>query len=92
MTIPSSESCFQNVIVFDFELMITRSEVYLCEMAGTLKLVKQVINPRDGILILDCDVVQLSIVNAHYGGTIFLPYEQHCCTPWLNTRSDEALI
>ena len=32
-------------------------------MASTLKLVKQVINPGDGILILDCDLVQLSIVN-----------------------------
>ena len=44
-------------------------------MASILKLVKQVINPGDGILILDCDLVQLSIVNAHSERTIFLPYE-----------------
>ena len=41
-------------------------------MASTLKLVKQVINPGDGILILDCDLVELSIVNAHSERTIFL--------------------
>ena len=32
-------------------------------MTSTLKLVKQVINHGDVILILDCDLVQLSIVN-----------------------------
>ena len=82
LTIPSSKGCFWNVTISDFELMITRSEVYLCKMASTLNLVKQVINSGDGILILDCDLVQLSIANVHSEGTIFILYEQHWCTPW----------
>lgn len=65
MIIQSSEGCFRNVTISDSNVIITRSEVYLGEMSRTLKLVKQVINPRDGIVILDCDLVQLSIVNAH---------------------------
>ena len=82
MTIPTSKGCFLNVTISDSELMITRSEVYLSEMTSTLKLVKQVINPEDGILILDCDLVQLAIVNAHSEIIIFLLYEQYWCIPW----------
>ena len=75
MTIQSSEGCFRNVTISDPKVMMTRSEVYHCEMSSTLKLVKQVINHGDGILIIDYDLVQLSIVNTHYERTIFLPYE-----------------
>ena len=46
-------------------------------MASTLKFVRQLINCGDGILILDCDLVQLSIVNEHSERIIFLPYEKN---------------
>ena len=92
MTIPSSKGCFWNVTMSDSEMMTTWSEVYLWEMTSTVKLVKQVINPRDGILFLDCGLVQLSIVNAHSERTIFLLYEQYWCTPLWNTWSNESLI
>ena len=71
MTIPSFEGYSRNVTISDFELMITRSEVYLCEMTSTLKLAKQFISPGDGIIILDCHLVHFSIVNAHSERTIF---------------------
>ena len=80
MTIPSSERCLQNVTFFDSELMIARSEVYLKETIGTLKLVEQVINTGDGILILDCDFVQLTVVDAHSERTIFLSHEKNWST------------
>ena len=41
-------------------------------MARDLKLVKYVINTGAGIIILDCDLVQLFIVNAHSKRTICL--------------------
>ncbi|KAK4716441.1 hypothetical protein R3W88_014779 [Solanum pinnatisectum] len=77
MTISSSENCLQNVIISDSELMIARFEVYLRKVTSTLKLVEQVINPRDRIIVLDCDFVQLPIVNAHSKRTVFLFHEQH---------------
>ena len=52
ITIPSSEDYFQNVTISDSKIMITLFEVYLREMASTLKLVKQVINPGIGYLFL----------------------------------------
>ena len=72
--------------------MIIGSEVYLGEMDRTLKFVKQVINPRDGIPIIYCDLVKFSTVSAHSNRTIFLLNEQHWCAPWSNTWSDKALI
>ena len=88
----SSEDCFRNVIIADSEMIITRSVVYFWEMTSTLKLVKQLISLGDEILMLDCNLIQLSIVNAHSERTIFLLYEQHWCIPWSNTMSDETFI
>ena len=81
MTIPSSWGYFLMVTASDSQLIITWSEDYLWEMTSTLNLVKQVINPRDGILIFYYDLFQLSIVNEHLERTIFFLYEQHWCTP-----------
>ena len=92
MIIQSSKGSFQNITVFDTKLMITRSVLYLWEMNTTLKLFKQVKTSWGWDIYFRCDLVQLSIVIAHYERTIFLLYEQHWRTPWWNTRPDEALI
>ncbi|KAK4729682.1 hypothetical protein R3W88_022670 [Solanum pinnatisectum] len=75
-TIPSLKGYLRNVIIPYSKLMIARSEVYLRKTTSTLKLVEQSINPRDRIFVLDCDFVQLTIVNAHYERTIFFFHEQ----------------
>ncbi|PHT70117.1 hypothetical protein T459_25221 [Capsicum annuum] len=59
VTIPSTESYFWNVTFSDSELVIARSEFYLREIAGTLKLVKQVIDSRKRILVLDRNFIEL---------------------------------
>ncbi|PHT75865.1 hypothetical protein T459_19387 [Capsicum annuum] len=51
--------------------MIVESKVYLREIAVTLKLVKQVIDSWMRILILDCDLIELTVINAHSKRTIF---------------------
>ncbi|PHU07623.1 hypothetical protein BC332_24112 [Capsicum chinense] len=57
VNIPSFEGYFWDVTFSDYELMIARSEVYLGEATGTLKLVKQVIDSGKWILVLDCDFI-----------------------------------
>ncbi|PHT48237.1 Signal recognition particle 54 kDa protein, chloroplastic [Capsicum baccatum] len=59
VTIPGMEGYFWNVIFSDSELMIAESEVYLRELTGTLKLVKQVINSMKRIHVLDCKFIEL---------------------------------
>ena len=69
------EGYFWNGIFSDSEPMIVGSEVYLREITSTLKLVKQVIDFGKRILVLDCDIIVLTIVYTHPKRTIFLAYE-----------------
>lgn len=61
----SSRGRLWDVTLLNSKLMVTRSKVNLREITGTLELIEQVINPWDGIFTLDCDLVQLSMINAH---------------------------
>ena len=56
--------------------MIARSEIYLREITGTLKLVKQVIDFGKRILVLDHDFIKLTVINAHSERTIFLTHDR----------------
>lgn len=58
----------------------------------TLQLVEQVINVRQGVSVLHCNLVQLPIVSAQSHGAILLLHKQHWCTLWRETRSNETLV
>ncbi|PHT72579.1 hypothetical protein T459_23364 [Capsicum annuum] len=51
------------------------SELYLREIAGTMKLVKQIIDSEKCILVLDYYFIELTVINAHAERTIFLSQE-----------------
>lgn len=72
--------------------MIIRCEVYLREIIFTLKLVKKVINHGYGVLILDCDFVQMMIIDAYFERTVFLAHKKNYNTPWKDIGPDETLI
>ncbi|PHT40499.1 hypothetical protein CQW23_19353 [Capsicum baccatum] len=72
---PSSEVCLRNVTFSDSKMMISRFEVYLREIIGTLQLVEESINFREWILVLDCDFVQLSVADTHSERIVFLMHE-----------------
>lgn len=78
--------------IFDFQLIITRSEVNLGKETGSLKLGKKVINCRDRILILDDDLVQLAVIYAHSERSIFLTHKENWCTPQGYTGSDKTFV
>jgi len=65
MTITSPKGHFRNVLLLHLQLMISRTEVQLREHLSSIKLIEQVINPGQKIFVLDGDLVQLTIVNAH---------------------------
>lgn len=72
MTISCSKGRLWEIRIPNLKLMITRSKINLREALHTLKLIKQIINPRKRIFILYGHFVQLTIINAHTKGTIFL--------------------
>ena len=50
----------------------TRSQVNLSKVACPLELIKKVINPRERILVLNSDFIELAIVTTYSNGTILL--------------------
>ena len=65
MPIPGSKSSLWHIRCPYFQLMITGSQVNLREDTNTLSLIEQVINARNGILVLISYLVQLPVVYAH---------------------------
>ena len=65
MTIPRTKSSLRYVLISDSQLVVACAEINLREDGLPLKLIKQVINHRKRIPVLDRQLVQLSVVNAH---------------------------
>ena len=57
--------------------MIARSEINLGEILGTSKLIKQIIDSWQRVLVLDGDCVQVPVVNAHSHRAILLLNKQN---------------
>ena len=66
------ERCLRDICLHNPQLMVTSAKVYLGEDSCSSQLIKQVINPRQWILILDRNPVQLSVVNAQSKGLVLL--------------------
>ncbi|KAK4729331.1 hypothetical protein R3W88_022319 [Solanum pinnatisectum] len=75
MTISGPKSCIRDVTLSYSQLMIARSEIYLRKTSGTLKLIEEIINSQKRILILDSNLVQLTVIYTHPKRTIFLPHK-----------------
>src|SRR5581483_5970934 len=77
MTITSSERCLGNIIFSDSHLVVSGSKIDLGEIGRSLQLVEQIINTRKRITVLDSNLVQLPVINAHAKRSILLLDEQH---------------
>ena len=58
------ERCLRNICLPNPQLMVTSAKIYLGVDSHSSQLIKQVINPRQWVPILDRNPIQLSIVNA----------------------------
>lgn len=47
--------------------------------------IEQIINPRERVLVLCCDLIKLSVINAHPKVPILLSHKQQRSTIWRNT-------
>ena len=75
------ERCLRDICLPNPHLMVTNAKVYLEVDSRSSQLIKQVINPRQWVLILDRNPVQLSIVNAQSKGPVFLLCKQNRSAP-----------
>jgi hypothetical protein len=63
--VSSCESCLRYILWFNFNLMITRPQINLREYFGPLQLIKQDINARQWVLVLDGYSIEWSIIHTH---------------------------
>ena len=64
--------CLRDICLPNSQLMVTSEKVYLGVDSCSSQLVKQIINPRQWVPILDRNPVQLSVVNAQSKGLVLL--------------------
>ena len=66
------ERCLRDICLPNPQLMVTSAKVYLGVDSRSSQLVKQVINPRQWVPILDRNPTQLSVVNPQSKGLVLL--------------------
>src|ERR1043165_9679636 len=92
MAITSAKSSLLNVGFPDAQLVITRPQINLRIIAGALKLVKEIINARKRVTVLDGHFVQLTVINTHTKAPILLLHKQNISSPRGRARSNETLF
>jgi predicted nuclease of predicted toxin-antitoxin system len=72
----------KNMTMFSYSpyLMVARSEINLREYTCTSELVKEIIDLRKKVLVLDSDFVESMIVHTHPLCTILLQDKNHKCS------------
>ena len=89
-SIPRRESCLSYIFRTDLDLMLPRSQINLGEYLSFRQLIKQDINVRKRVFILDGHRIQGTIVHTHAQGLIFLLHKDSRTTPRRRTRTDKT--
>ena len=76
------EHCLRDICLLNPQLMVTSAKVYLGVDSCSSQLIKQIINLRQWVPILDHNPVQLSVVNAQSKGLILHLRKQDRSAPW----------
>ena len=92
MSITSTERRFRNILGFNAQLMISRPEINLRKHCCFFQLIKQIIYPGEWIFVLDCNPVQLPVVDAKSETPIFLLDKQDRGSPRRDTWSDKPFL
>src|SRR3954462_10837029 len=85
-----SECCLGNIFFTNANLMITHTKVKLGEHFSTFKLLKKLIDVGKWVLVLDCLLVQWTVVDAKSVRTILLLDKKNTTTPRRRTWSDQT--
>jgi hypothetical protein len=70
MTVASPEGCLSDIAWVNADLVVTGAKVNLGEVSSALETVEEFVDARKRVAVLDRDVVESAIVNAHAGGAV----------------------
>jgi hypothetical protein len=77
MPITGLECSLLYVLFLDYQLVVSRSQIYLREHPNSLQLIKQIIYSWEWVLVLHRHFIQLTIINAQTKCAILLLYKQY---------------
>ena len=80
--IPGPEHYLRDICLPNPQLIVTSVKAYLGVDSRSSQLIKQVINPRQWVPILDRNPVKVSVINAHSKGLVLLLRKQDRSAPW----------
>ena len=69
------ERCLRDICIPNPQLMVTSAKVFLGVDSRFSQLIKQVINPRQWVPILNRNPIQLSVINAQSKGLVLLLFK-----------------
>ena len=80
--IPRPEHRLRDICLPNPQLMVTSAKVYLGVDSRSSQLIKQIVNPRQWVPILDRKLVQLLVFNVQLKGLVLLLCKQNRSAPW----------
>lgn len=92
----SAKSCLMNACRIHSDLMVARPKVNFREVTSSLQFIQQILNYCNRVLVLNCDCIQLTIINAQTPRSIFL-LDKNCTRriithAWLNSLGVQELL
>ena len=73
--VSSGECGLRNILLLDFELVISGPQINLGEYFCPAELIKQIINSWEWIFVINSDIVQLTVIHTHSQTAILLVHE-----------------
>ena len=73
----SSKGSLGNVYLFHTYLVVAQTKIKFSEVLSTTQLIQEIINDRNGELVLDGDLIEGTKVGTHVPSTFFLKYHGH---------------
>ena len=92
LTIPSLKNSFRYIFRLHSYLVISGSQINIAKHLRTNQLIHQIINHWKRILVLNGNLIQLSIIHTQPHTAIFFLDQQHWFSPRLNTGPEVLLI
>ena len=89
--ITRSEGGFEFITRFDGDLMITGEQIEFGEILSACESIVEIIDARQGEVILFGDLVQTTIINTHANRTIFLFDQENRGTEGAGRRTNMAM-
>jgi hypothetical protein len=72
ISIVAPESSLRDILLSEFDLMISISDINLQKIHYSMQLIQNIIDPRDRVHVLDCLLICIPVVDAHPHGSILL--------------------